>query len=224
MTGSDENLLTTKSLIQSGQITDKIMKRVIIDDVDINSLLLGDKYAILVFARIYSLGTDYEAIAQCEYCREIDRYQFDISNVPVKYLHESANQVEPYKNRFKYVTSRGNEIIFRLSTVGVSKEITDSIEAEKSFNKKNKIFNKPDRLIYFQYIHTIESINDVKERKAIDEFLSGPITESREFNSHVNKISPGVEFKGEFYCTNCGKVNKDINLEFNENFFWPDIQ
>ena len=59
LTGADENLLTTKSLIQSGQLIDKLLKRIIIDKVDVESLLLGDKYSILVFARIYSLGTDY---------------------------------------------------------------------------------------------------------------------------------------------------------------------
>lgn len=223
LTGADENLLTTKSLIQSGQIINKLLKRVIIEDVDIESLLLGDKYAILVFARIYSLGTDYEAVANCEYCRASDKYSFDLSNVPIKNLGENAEQVDGFENKFKYTTSQGTDIEFRLSTVKTSKVVERDVEAERNFNRKRKIFDAPDRLIFHTYRNLIISINGNTNREEVDKFLKQSIIESREFRQHMKDISPTVEFEGSFYCTNCGKENIDVPLDFNENFFWSDF-
>lgn len=223
LTGADENLLTTKSLIQSGQLTDKLLKRILVDDVDVDSLLLGDKYAALIFARIYSMGTDYQAIATCEYCGETDKYDFDLSNVPVKFLDESAIQVNPYTNLFEFTTNENNVIKFKLSTVQLARIVDRDIEAERNFNKKRKLKDATDRLIFHTYRNLIVSINDVEERTAIDEFLKGSIAESRQFREHMKTISPTVEFNGQFYCMNCGKDNVDVPLDFNHNFFWSNF-
>jgi len=223
LTGADENLLTTKSLIQSGQLIDKLLKRVIIDDVDIDSLLLGDKYAVLIFARIYSLGTDYEAICSCEYCRASDKYPFELGNVPITNLGEIADQVNEYENHFKFTTTQGKEIEFRLATVKSSKIVDRDVEAERNFHKKRKVFNKADKLILHTYRNLIISIDGSENREEIDKFLNSSITESREFRKHMKDISPTVEFLGSFYCTECGKENIDVALDFNENFFWSDF-
>lgn len=223
LTGADENLLTTKSLIQSGQLIDKLLKRILVDNVDIDTLLLGDKYAAIIFARAYSLGTDYEAVANCEYCRATDKYVFDLSNVPVKNLGENANQIDKFQNRFKYTTSQGTEIEFKLSTVKDSRIIERDVEAERNFNKKRKIMDAPDKLIFHTYRNLIISVNGNTNREEVDKFLQKSIAESREFRQHMKDISPTVEFEGNFYCTNCGKENIDIPLDFTENFFWSNF-
>lgn len=223
LTGADENLLTTKSLIQSGQLIDKLLKRILIEKVDVDTLLLGDKYAALIFARIYSLGTDYEAVANCEYCRASDKYTFDLSNVPVKNLGENAQQVTPFENHFRYTTSQGTEIEFKLSTVKDSRIVERDVEAERNFNKKRKNMDAPDRLIFHTYRNLIISINGNSNREEVDKFLQKSISESREFRQHIKEISPTIEFEGSFYCTNCGKENIDVPLDFNENFFWSSF-
>lgn len=223
LTGADENLLTTKSLIQSGQLIDKLLKRILIEKVDVDTLLLGDKYAALIFARIYSLGTDYEAVANCEYCRASDKYTFDLSNVPVKNLGENAQQVTPFENHFRYTTSQGTEIEFKLSTVKDSRIVERDVEAERNFNKKRKNMDAPDRLIFHTYRNLIISINGNSNREEVDKFLQKSISESREFRQHIKEISPTIEFEGSFYCTNCGKENIDVPLDFNENFFWSNF-
>ena len=44
--------------------------------VDINSLLLGDKEAILIYTRIYGIGTDYTCSVLCNACKNIKDYDF----------------------------------------------------------------------------------------------------------------------------------------------------
>lgn len=223
LSGTDENLLTTKSLIQSGELIDKLLKKVLIDKVDTNTLLVGDKTAILIFLRIYSLGTEYKAIGRCEYCNATDKYTFDISQVPIKTLGESAKQINKFENRFSFTTSSGVEIEFKLATVGDSSAIERDIESERKFNKKSKIVNATDKLISHTYRHLILSIDKDDRREKIDSFLQKSILESREFRKHLKDITPTVEFTGDFLCTECGKDNVDVPLDFNENFFWSDF-
>ena len=60
MTAKEEDILTSRNLIQKGIVLDKLMESVIIDDkVKLDDLLLGDKNAIMIATRILGYGKDY---------------------------------------------------------------------------------------------------------------------------------------------------------------------
>ena len=49
MTAKEEDILTSRNLIQKGIVLDKLMESVIIDEkVKLDDLLLGDKNAIMI--------------------------------------------------------------------------------------------------------------------------------------------------------------------------------
>lgn len=225
ITGLDEQLLTSKSLIKSGKVTNKLLERLISHyNVDISTLLVADKNAILIFARLLSMGTSYKAICYCKYCGEPEEYNFDVSNVPINFLDtEKCNQLAPNENLFEFTTSKGTVIKFKLATVGILQSVDDDMEGLKSFNKKHAKYNQEDETIKSLYRKIIESINDDKTPIVVDNFLNGPILESREFRKHIADIAPSIEFKSEFYCTECGRLNDEVSLPFNENFFWVDF-
>ena len=60
MTAKEEDILTNQSYIKNGTVLDKLMKSLIISKIDYNDLLIGDKNAIMVAARILSYGKNYE--------------------------------------------------------------------------------------------------------------------------------------------------------------------
>ena len=61
MTAKEEDILTSRNLIQKGIVLDKLMESVIIDDkVKLDDLLLGDKNAIMIAARVLAYGPEYE--------------------------------------------------------------------------------------------------------------------------------------------------------------------
>ena len=59
MTAAHEDILTNSNYIRQGTVIDKLLKALIVTDIDYNELLIGDKNAILVAARILGYGKDY---------------------------------------------------------------------------------------------------------------------------------------------------------------------
>ena len=59
MTAREEDILSNPNLIENGTVIDKLLKSLIVTPIDYNNLLLGDKNAVLVAARILGYGKDY---------------------------------------------------------------------------------------------------------------------------------------------------------------------
>jgi hypothetical protein len=59
MTAKEEDILTNQSYIQQGVVLDKLLQSLIVTKIDYNDLLVGDKNAILIAARILGYGKDY---------------------------------------------------------------------------------------------------------------------------------------------------------------------
>ena len=61
MTAKEEDILTSQNLIEQGIVIDKLMESLIVDkSIKIDDMLIGDKNAIMVSARILGYGKDYE--------------------------------------------------------------------------------------------------------------------------------------------------------------------
>ena len=61
MTAKEEDILTSQNLIQQGTVIDVLLQSLIVDKtINIQELLIGDKNAIMVAARILGYGKDYE--------------------------------------------------------------------------------------------------------------------------------------------------------------------
>ena len=59
MTAKEEDILTNSSYIQKGTVLDKLFQSLIVSKINYNDLLIGDKNAIMIAARILGYGKDY---------------------------------------------------------------------------------------------------------------------------------------------------------------------
>jgi hypothetical protein len=59
MTAKHEDILTNQSYIKNGTVLDKLMKALIVSPINYDELLIGDKNAIMVAARVLGYGKDY---------------------------------------------------------------------------------------------------------------------------------------------------------------------
>ena len=59
MTAREEDILTNQNFIKNGTVIDKLLKSLIVTKFNYNDLLVGDKNAILVAARILGYGSEY---------------------------------------------------------------------------------------------------------------------------------------------------------------------
>ena len=95
MTAREEDILTNTSYIADGSVLDKLLKSLIVSkDINYNDLIIGDKNALLISARILGYGGDYKFTL---YGEEVVG---DLSKLNNKELDESL--FEKGKNEFSY--------------------------------------------------------------------------------------------------------------------------
>jgi len=60
MTAKEEDILTNQNYIKQGLVVDKLLQSLIVTKINYNDLLIGDKNAIMIAARVLSYGASYE--------------------------------------------------------------------------------------------------------------------------------------------------------------------
>ena len=94
MTAREEDILTNQNLIKNGTVIDKLLQSLIVTKFNYNDLLIGDKNAILVAARILGYGADYS------FTQDGINHNVDLSKLKDKILDESL--ISDSKNEFSF--------------------------------------------------------------------------------------------------------------------------
>jgi len=80
MTAKEEDILTNRAYIEKGIVIDKLLQSLIVTKFDYNDLLLVDKNAIMIAARILGYGKDYEFMYKGDKC-SIDLSTLEPKNI-----------------------------------------------------------------------------------------------------------------------------------------------
>jgi hypothetical protein len=59
MTAREEDILTNQAYIKQGTVLDKLLQSLIITKINYDDLILGDKNALFIAARVLGYGKDY---------------------------------------------------------------------------------------------------------------------------------------------------------------------
>ncbi len=85
MTAKDEDILTSQNLIKRGVVIDKLLKSLIVDkSIDTDTMLVGDKNALMVAARVLGYGKDYPIEIACPACAEDNKPVVDLTSLKEK--------------------------------------------------------------------------------------------------------------------------------------------
>ena len=60
MTAKEEDILTSQNLIRKGIVFDKLLNALVVSKIKLDDMLIGDKNAVLIAARVLAYGKNYE--------------------------------------------------------------------------------------------------------------------------------------------------------------------
>jgi hypothetical protein len=207
MTAKHEDILTNQSYIKNGTVLDKLMKALIVSPINYDELLIGDKNAIMVAARVLGYGKDYSFDYDGE-SHTVDLSQ--IENLPVKPEIESRKT-----NEFEFVLPHsGNRVTFRFLTHKDEQDINRELDGLKKINKEAS----SDLTTRLKYI--ITSVEGAREKKDIRDFVDNYLLakDSRALREYIKELQPDVDLT--FFPSDDGV---GVNIPIGVSFFWPDI-
>ena len=205
MTAKEEDILTNQAYIQKGIVLDKLLQALIVSKINYNDLIVGDKNAIMVAARVLGYGKDYTF----EYGNQ--EYTIDLSQIDNKPFDYSNKGV----NEFNYtLPSTSTNITYKILTHGDEQKIQTEIDGLKKINKNIS----PELSTRLKYI--ITSVNGDRETKTIREFVDKHLLarDSRELRKHIKETQPDVDLT--FFPD--GTTDR-VDIPIGIKFFWPDF-
>ena len=209
MTAKEEDILTNQNLIENGTVIDKLLQSLIVTPIDYKDLLVGDKNAILIAARILGYGANYS------FTQDGVEHTIDLSELKDKFLDESL--VTDSKNEFSFILPASKkEITFKLLTHEDEKNIDREIKGLQKINSKGN-FSSTTNLK-----HTILSVDGDYEKKTIRNFVDTQLLarDARELRKYIEKIQPNTNLVYDYEDSNGNVVERAIPVGI--NFFWPD--
>ena len=209
MTAKEEDILTNQNYIRQGTVIDKLLSSLIISKIDYNDLLVGDKNAIMIAARILSYGANYE------FMYDGIPQSIDLSKLEAKLPHPELEKAD--KNEFSFtLPETGNIITFKLINHGDEGKIEQEIKGLQKINKEST------SEVTVRLSHIITSINGSTEKKDIRDFVNNYFLakDARAFRAYYNEVSPDIDLRVSL--VNADGVEEDADLPIGINFFWPD--
>tara|TARA_R100001079_G_C4437426_1_gene147103 strand:- start:383 stop:1246 length:864 start_codon:yes stop_codon:yes gene_type:complete len=217
MTAKDEDILTSKSYLKKGIAIDKLLQNVIVNkSIDINSLLSGDKNALIIATRSTGYGSSYQTKIACPACGAQGEIDFDLEEESkVKGSQEVEGVKDNGDGTFVATTPRGNIEVEMKLLDGSSEKKLLKLTANK---KKN---NQPESTLSDQLRMAVVSVGGQTDQMMINMFIrSLPVSDARYLRDIYSKKMPNVELKHNYECQSCGH-EQELEVPFTSDFFWP---
>jgi len=217
MTAKEEDILTSTNLIQKGIVLDKLFESIIPDkSIKLDDMLIGDKNAIMLGARILGYGKDYtvEIIdPDSELKKEI---VVDLSTLKFKSPKDST--FESGENKFEFKLPHSKRVVeFKLLTHKDESEIEQAVKALKSISNVTGV----DPTLTTRLKQQLISVDGDTTKKTINNFVDNQFLalDTKEFRKHVKSITPDVDMTTE-YVSGIGEPHT-VDIPIGVTFFWP---
>ena len=210
MTAKEEDILTNQNYIKQGVVIDKLLQSLVVTKFDFDDLLIGDKNAIMIAARVLGYGKDYT------FNYENEEITVDLAELPSIELDESV--VIKGVNSFKYtLPATGTEITYKLLTGKDEKIIDNEVKGLKRINKNVS----PE--LSTKLKHQIIAVDGDEDKKTIHDFIDNYFLakDSAAFRTHIKQTSPDVKMT---FIHNGTNGEEEVTIPLQIQFFWPDAR
>lgn len=210
-TAYHEDILTNKNYIEKNIVVDKFLQSIIATKINYDDLLLGDKNAVLIAARILAYGPMYS-------------FKYGGADITVD-LGELDNKEVDW-NLFK---DRKNEFYFELPMTKklVSFKLLshkDDAMIDGEIAGLRKVSKDLGGDITVRLAHQILSVDGNADKKAIRDFIKVmPMRDSQELRKYILSITPDIPMVFNFVKPD-GEVVEGLSMPMTINFLWPDFK
>jgi len=211
MTTKEEDILMSENLIKKGVVIDKLLDSLIVTKgVTQDSLVLGDKNAVLVAARILAYGPEYTCeVTNPNNPEQKIEHTFDLTQCPFKTV---LDDIDYSNNSFDYEMPVSKvKVKFKLLTGVDEKQIEKEIEQSSKYGYNSEIST---RLRY-----TITEVDGDNKPETITAFSQNMLArDSMALRRYINDISPDIDLTSEI---KIGGEAVSVSIPLTVEFFWP---
>ena len=211
MTAKEEDILTNQNYIEKGIVIDKLLQSLIVSKIDYKDLIVGDKNAIVIAARILGYGKDYT------FKHKGEEVTADLTTLDNRIIDESL--FTRGLNEFSYTLPHSGALItFKLLTH------RDDLSIESELKGLKRISKNTSANLSTKVKHMITSVNGESDRPLVRKFVDTQLLamDSRAFRNYVKEIQPDVSLFATVQ--NADGEEMEMDIPFTLNFFWPDAE
>ena len=215
MTAKDEDILSSETLLKKGLAIQRLLESIILDNrIRPEDLLLGDRNAIMIAARISSYGAMYDSSVTCPECMNNVSYTFDLRKKTLNNFCFDNSLLE--ESNINFSEDLGTFTIKLPKTeadVEVSL-ITGRDDVELTQEQK-------DSPVTSLLAKIVKSVSGNYDQNAITSFINSmPAGDSRYLRNTYSSLVPNISLEQEFYCSACAH-SQDMEVPLTAEFFWP---
>jgi len=213
MTAKEEDILTSQNLIKKGIVLEKLLDSLIVTKgVKSSDLLIGDKNAIMVAARILAYGAEYTASIQNPNTGEFFEHTFNLAQCPFKHI---PDDVDISENSFEMeLPVLKKKIKFKLLTGKEENLISTDMDALKKTGVSSAVTTR--------LRHTILSVDDNDDKSYINSFVNNMLSrDSLALRKEILRITPDIVLEQE---VDVEGESVKVDIPLTVNFFWPSAE
>jgi len=214
MTAREEDILTSPNLLKQGIAVDKLLETLIVDKkINLDDILIGDKNALIVAARILAYGKMYEFATFDDSGEEV--------NATIDLTMLNDKEID-----FTGLTEGVNEFSFTLPNS--ERTITlkflthkDEKELEREAIALKKVSSSIVKTMTSRMKRIIASVDGNSERAAVNNFVDTELlsVDSLELRKYLNSINPDINMTT--IATFPDGREEEVAVEITAQFFWP---
>ena len=214
MTAREEDILTSPNLLKQGIAVDKLLETLIVDKkINLDDILIGDKNALIVAARILAYGKVYEFATFDDSGEEV--------NATIDLTMLNDKEID-----FDKLSSNTNEFPFELPNS--KRAITlrflthkDEKELEREATALKKVSSSIVKTMTSRMKRIIASVDGNSERTVVNNFVDTELlsVDSLELRKYLNSINPDINMTT--IATFPDGREEEVAVEITAQFFWP---
>ncbi len=217
MTAKEEDILTSKNLIQKSIVLDKLLESVVIDkSIKLDEMLIGDRNAAFYALRRLAYGDQYNSTLTCGRCQKENQVTIDLSKMDNRPFDTDA--LPRGENSFEFKLPFSGVVI---TYTQLTKKIQDAIDAQ--LTGLAKLNSDISREVTTRLSHMILAVDGDNTKVRINRFINDELQarDSLAFRKHMKDHTPDIDTTFDFVCTHCGLERKE-ETPVGVTFFWPN--